>query len=50
MKYELSDQVKNNIVAFLIRTDIKGGEAASMVEIGNALNTPIADPVEPPKE
>ena len=36
MKYEISDQVKNNLLAFLNRVDLKGSEVPAYIEIINA--------------
>ena len=46
MKYELSDQTKNNLLAFLQRTDLKGSEVASFVEIIQCLNSPVNEDIE----
>jgi len=46
MKYELSEQVKNNLVAFLNRTDLKGSEVGAFIDILNALKMPLVENVE----
>lgn len=44
MKYEISEQVKNNILIFLDRIDYKGRkEAMAAVEIEQVLNKPIQE-------
>lgn len=43
MKYEISEQVKNNLLVFLQRTDLKGNEVPAYVEIINILNNPIIE-------
>ncbi len=44
VKYELSDQVRNNILVFLDRTEYKGRkEAVAVVEIEQALSNPIEE-------
>jgi len=46
MKYELSEQVVNNLIAFLNRTDLKGSEVGAFLDIINALKMPIVENVE----
>lgn len=41
-KYEINEQVKNNIFAFLDRVDLKGNEAEALVAIKYILSQPIA--------
>lgn len=43
MKYEISEQVKNNLLVFLQRTELKGNEVPAYVEIINILNNPIIE-------
>ena len=43
MKYEISEQAKNNLLVFLQRTDLKGNEVPAYVEIINILNNPIIE-------
>ncbi|GAF74182.1 unnamed protein product [marine sediment metagenome] len=43
MKYEISNEIKNNILKLLQRVDIKGGEAPVIMEIVKVLNTPIIE-------
>jgi len=45
MKYELSEQVINNLVAFLQRVDLKGHEAFAYCEIIQVLNSPIQEEI-----
>ena len=46
MKFELSEQVLNNLKAFLQRVELKGNESFAFVEIMQCLNTPIKDELE----
>lgn len=47
MKYEISDQVKNNLLAFLNRVDLKGNEVPYFIEILNVFaNTNVNNPVQ----
>lgn len=46
MKFELNEQVLNNLKAFLLRVDMKGSEVPSYVEIINALQSPLQEDVE----
>jgi len=46
MKYELSEQVLNNLIAFLQRTDLKGSEVPAYISILNALQNPIQQDIE----
>jgi len=48
MKYEISDQVKNNLLAFLNRVDLKGSEVPYYIEIINALQSPLQPCAESP--
>ena len=41
MKYELNEQVINNLKAFLNRVDLKGSEVPAYISIMNAINNPI---------
>ena len=51
MLYELTDQVRQNILALLGRVDIKGGEWRVIAEIEQALNNPVqADKPEKPEK
>jgi hypothetical protein len=44
MKFEISDEVKNNIFVFLNRVKYEGlNEANSVMEIVKVLNTPIIE-------
>jgi hypothetical protein len=44
MKYEISDEIKNNIFVFLNRIKFEGlNEANSAMEIVKVLNTPIIE-------
>jgi hypothetical protein len=46
-KYEITDQVKNNIFEFLNRVDFKGiNECVALNEIIKVLSTPIQNPNE----
>lgn len=46
MKFELSEQVINNLKAFLNRVDLKGSEVGAFCEIVNALQNPIQSETE----
>ena len=46
MKYELSEQIINNLIAFLNRTDLKGSEVGAFCDILNALKSPLIENVE----
>ena len=46
MKYELNEQVLNNLKTFLNRVDLKGGEVGAFCEVINALSSPIKDETE----
>ena len=41
MQYEIADQVKNNILAFLQRVDLKGAEVPAYIEAVQAFSAPI---------
>jgi len=43
MKYEISDQIKNNLLVFLQRVDLKGSEALAFVELLNVLHNPLQE-------
>jgi len=45
MKYELSDQVKNNLLIFLQRIDLKGSEVGAYIEIINCLNVQLIEEI-----
>ena len=45
MKYELNEQTKNNLLVFLQRTELKGSEVVSFVELMQLFNNPIKDEV-----
>lgn len=41
MQYELSEQVKQNLLVFLNRVELRGSEVGVYIEVVNALNNPI---------
>jgi hypothetical protein len=41
MRYDIPEHVKQNILTFLSRTDLKGSEVSAYVEILNVLNKPV---------
>jgi len=43
MKYEISDNVRENILKLVNRCDIKGGEAFGIVEIIQTLSKPAPE-------
>ena len=43
MKYELSEQIKQNLMVFLNRVELKGSEVIAYVDVVNALSNPIQD-------
>lgn len=49
-KYEISDNVKNNILKLIKRTDIKGSEAVAVIEIIQTLSTPVIEKPEKKKD
>jgi hypothetical protein len=46
MKFEINEQVLNNLKAFLNRVDLKGTEVGAFCEVINVLSTPIKDDIE----
>jgi len=47
MKYEISDQIKNNLLAFLNRVDLKGSEVPYFIEILNVFaNTNVNNAIQ----
>jgi hypothetical protein len=50
MLFELSDQVRQNILALIGKVDIKGSEWRAIAEIEQVLNNPVKDDKSPPKQ
>ena len=43
MKYEIPNNVKDNILKLIDRVDIKGGEAPVIIQIIQTLSVPVVD-------
>lgn len=50
MKYEISNEIKNNILVFLERTELQGKEVPAYIQIMNALSNPIQEEMIDTKE
>lgn len=48
-KYEIPDEVRDNILKLIARVDIKGAEAPAIMAIESVLSSPITE-VPKPKE